>query len=89
MILDNLHQEAGRGGQGGFEVGAWEGSADPGAGSVCAAAPVQDRPAGDWTTPVQVQTLRQEWVEERAQAYLCIYLHIICLSALLIWNSML
>ena len=42
-----LHQEAGRGGQGGSELGASEGPGDPGAGSVCAAAPVEDQPAGD------------------------------------------
>lgn len=47
MILDELHQEASGGGQGGSESGPSEGSDDPGAGSVSAAAPVQDHPAGD------------------------------------------
>lgn len=47
MISNNLHQEAGGGGQGGSELGATEGAADPGASSGCATAPVQDHPAGD------------------------------------------
>ena len=58
IILDLLHQEAGRGGQGGSELGTSEGSEDPGAGSVGATAPVQDRPAGDRTAAVQVRTAR-------------------------------
>lgn len=55
MILDDHHQEAGGRGKGGSEVGAWEGSADPGAGSVCARAPVQDLPTGGCTTAAQVK----------------------------------
>lgn len=47
MIWDDLHQEAGGGGQGGSELGTSEGSDDPGAGSVCATASVQDHPTGD------------------------------------------
>lgn len=45
-LFDNLHQEAGAGGQGGSELGASEGSDDPGGGSVCPAAAGQDHPAG-------------------------------------------
>lgn len=45
MIFGDLHQEAGRGGQGGSELGVAAGSADPGAGPVCAPTPVQDHPA--------------------------------------------
>lgn len=55
MILDLLDQEAGRGGQGGSELGTSEGSEDPGAGSVRATAPVQDQPAGDRAAAVQVR----------------------------------
>lgn len=47
VIIADLHQEAGGGGQGGSELGAAEGSADPGAGPVCATAPVQDHPVGE------------------------------------------
>lgn len=54
MILDDLHQEAGGGGQGSSEHGTAEGSTDPGAGSVCATTPVQDHPAGDRIAPIQV-----------------------------------
>lgn len=41
------HQEAGRGGQGGFELGTTEGSVDSGAGPVGATTTVEDHPAGD------------------------------------------
>lgn len=65
MILDLPDQEAGRGGQGGSELGTSEGSEDPGAGSVRATAPVQDQPAGDRTAAVQVRIAAcgREWVE--------------------------
>lgn len=47
IIFDDLHQEESRGGQGGSELGTSEGSDDPGTSAVCAAAPVQDHPAGE------------------------------------------
>lgn len=47
MILYDLHQEASGGSQGGSELGASESSDDPGTSPVCAAAPVEDQPAGD------------------------------------------
>ena len=55
LILDDVHQEEGRRGQGGSESGAPEGPDDPAGGSVCAAASDHHHTAGDRATAVQVQ----------------------------------
>lgn len=67
-LILGLHQEAGRGGQGGPEAGAGEGSDDPGAGWVCATVPVQNQPTGGWTTPVQVE----HWSRELTNKNICV-----------------
>lgn len=56
LMMDDLHQEAGGGGQRGSEPGSAEGSVDPETGSVRATAPVQNHPAGGRIAPVQVRT---------------------------------